>query len=295
MIRAHLELYRVFHEVSRSGSVSGAADELFVTQPAVSQSIRNLESLLDLRLFHRLPRGMALTRAGERLHGYVEKALGLIDAAEREVERVAELESGELYLAAGDSICRHHLLPHLEVFRSIYPGIHVRITNRTSDATAELVRSGRVDLGLVNTPCETSGVEVEPICLIHDCFVSGREKSVNEPLSWRELCERPLLMLETGTATRRYIESEFSNKGIDIQPEIELGSIDLLAQFAISKFGIAAVVREYVSELIDRNELSEVVIEPALRPRSIGVAYRSGIPLSPAAGRLFEQIRGGVS
>ena len=294
MIRAQLELYRVFHEVSRCGSVSRAAEALFVTQPAVSQSIRNLESLLDMQLFHRLPRGMALTKTGERLYGYVEQALGLIDAAEREVERVAELETGELYLAAGDSICRHHLLPHLERFRSAYPGVHVRITNRTSDATIELVRSGRVDLGLVNTPYETSGVEIEPICEIHDCFVTGDAFNTNDPVTWQELCELPLLMLETGTATRRYLEAEFLKSGYDIRPEIELGSIDLLAQFAISKFGVAAVVREYVMELIERGELTEVSIDPPLPPRSIGVAYRTGMLVSPAAERLLEHIREGA-
>ena len=296
MIRAQLELYRVFHEVARCGSVSRAAEGLFVTQPAVSQSIRNLEDDLDIQLFHRLPRGMGLTKAGERLFGFVEQAIGLIDAAEREVERVAELDTGELYLAAGDSICRHHLLPHLEKFRASYPGVHVRITNRTSDATIELVRSGRVDLGLVNSPCETSGVEIEPICEIHDCFVAGDLYDTSgDPLTWQELCELPLLMLETGTATRRYLEAEFLKGGVDIRPEIELGSIDLLAQFAISKFGIAAVVREYVAELIEERALTEVSIDPPLRPRSIGVVYRTGIPLSPAAERLLEHIREGVA
>lgn len=291
-MKTNLELYRVFHRVAAAGSVSKAAAELFVPQPAVSQSIRNLEESLGASLFVRLPRGMALTQEGRRLFAYIDQAIGLVDAAEREMEQRASLESGEIFVAAGDALCRYHLIPHLEAFHTAYPGVRLRITNRTSDATNDLLRSGRVDIGLVNMPCDSSDVEVEPIAEIRDCFVGGDQYHINRPRAWEEFLELPIILLERGTSTRRFLDAAFRERGIVLKPEFELGSVDLLVRFASMGLGISAVIREYAADEIEAGSVIELPLDPPLPSRHVGVAYRADTPLSAAAERLLGLIRG---
>jgi LysR family transcriptional regulator, cyn operon transcriptional activator len=294
-VKTQLELYRIFHRVATCGSVSRAAGELFVTQPAVSQAIRNLEQSLEARLFLRLPRGMSLTVEGRRLFAYIDQAIGLIDAGERELRQLSSLETGELFIAAGDTLCRYHLLAHLERYRERWPGVRLRITNRTSDATAELLRGGRVDIGLVNMPCDHPTIEVEPIAEVTDCFVTNDRSIAAGARSWEELVGLPLLLLEEGTSTRRFLDTAFAERGLELAPGLELGSVDLLIRIARIGLGVASVVREYVADELDSGDLFEIALDPPLPTRHIGIAYRADTPLSPAAERLRAMVRDGAT
>ncbi len=290
-MKVDIELYRTFYQVAVSGSVSAAARRLFLTQSAVSQAIRRLEESVGVRLFDRLPRGMGLTAEGRRLLPRVEGALNLIAAAERELTDMAALESGELYIAAGDTLCRHYLLPYLERFHAAHPAVTLRITNRTSEQTAELLRRSTVHIGVVNMPCDEAGIEVEPVRAITDCFVAGDKAFVSTTVSYRRLAELPLLLLEEGTNTRRFLDAHFAAHGIRLRPEFELGSVDLLIEFARIGLGISAVVREFVARELETANLFELRLDPPLPSRSIGVAWRSGAPLSPAAEELLRMMR----
>lgn len=291
IVQTQLELYRFFHRVGVHRSVSAAARELCITQPAVSQAIRNLEESLETRLFVRLPRGMELTEEGRRLFAYIDQAIGLVDAGEREMRQLRSLETGELFIAAGDTLCRYHLVHHLERFHAQYPGVRLRITNRTSEATAALLKAGKVDLGLVNLPCDASGIEVEPVHRVTDCFVTHDPELARRVSDWEELAALPLLLLERGTSTRRFIDDQFAEHGIELNPEFELGSVDLLIRLARIGIGTSAVVREYVEEELERGDLFEIAIKPPMPTRDIGIAYRAGTPLSPAAARLLELVK----
>ena len=158
-----LDHYKIFFEVANNLSFSRAAEQLFITQSAVSQSVRHLESQLDTRLFIRGKKGVSLTPEGELLYEYIKNAIFLIDKGEREIQKIKNLETGNLRIGVSDTISRYLLLPYLEKFNRTYPMVNLQIVNRTSIQAVDLLKSGQVDLAFVNLPL--TDAYCFPLCL----------------------------------------------------------------------------------------------------------------------------------
>ena len=154
---AQLEQYKIFASVAQNKSFGKAASELYITQPAVSQSVKQLETELGVQLFVRTARGAELTEAGKTLYGYAEQALSTLRNGEEQLKVLKALGTGTLAIGASDTLCEHFLLPYLCDFHKKYPAIKLRITNRTSAETVRLLSYGHVDIGFINTPCEIPG------------------------------------------------------------------------------------------------------------------------------------------
>ena len=125
-----LDLYKVFRQVGKSGSFSKAAEELYMTQPAVSQSIMQLENELNIRLFNRTRKGVTFTTEGNNLFDYVNSAITLIEAGEEKILEFRNLSTGELKIGVGDTISKYYLIPFLEKFHNKYPNIKLKIVQQ---------------------------------------------------------------------------------------------------------------------------------------------------------------------
>lgn len=282
-----LDLYKVFSIVGKNASFSQAAKELYMTQPAVSQSISQLERELDTRLFNRTPRGVTLTDEGRILFEYVNSAISLIDGAEEKLLEFKNLTAGELKIGVGDTISRYYLLPFLESFHNKYPKIRFRIINGTTHELCAILKTGDVDIAICNFPIEDPGLEQLPCIEIEDIFVCGDKYKIllNKPLSFEQLKKLPLIFLEQTANSRVYVEEYLLTRGVQIEPEFELGSYDLLLDFARINLGIACVIREFSTDYLDRGLVHEIELETPIPKRSIGVVHLKNVPLSPAAMR----------
>lgn len=289
-----LEWYGVFCEVAKAGNMTAAAEALHISQPAVSMAVRQLEEKLGHPLFKRGARGVSMTAEGEMLRSYLEKAMGLIAAAERKYEDMARLEAGRIAIGASDTLCSRYLLPYLERYNALYPNVAVKVTNRTSAETLAILQSGGVDFGFVNLPVETDpGVEVTECLRIHDCLVCGSryEALSKSGMELRDIGAYPLLMLERASATRRFLDAWAAGQGAALNPIIELGSSDLLVRFARINMGLAFVIREFSQEFIDGETLFEVRLSPPPPERAVGMARLRNIPLSYAAEKFIGLLR----
>ena len=168
-----IDLYRIFLVVSKRKSFSRAAEQLFMTQPAVSQSIAKLEQELNTALFYRTPKGVTLTNEGKVLHDYVNQALGILDAGEHKMLEFKNLKTGTLRIGVGDTISRFFLLPFLESFHTNYPGIRLKVMNGTTKEIMGFIKAGEADVGICNLPIEDEMLYVLPCKEIHDIFVCG--------------------------------------------------------------------------------------------------------------------------
>jgi len=287
-----LDLYKVFVEVAKLKSFSKAAEHLYMTQPAISQSINQLERELDVRLFTRTPRGVTLTNEGQILFEHVNSAINLIDLGETKLMESKKLMSGVLRIGVGDTISRYYLLPFLERFHNMYPNIKLKIINRTTFEICELIKSGEVDIGICNLPIEDLNLNIKKLMDIHDIFVCGENYvSITEkPLSFHELAKLPLILLEPKSNSRQYVESYILSKGIKIEPEIELGSHDLLLEFARINLGISCVIKEFSKGYLDNKMLFEVKLKEEIPERAIGVCFLKSVSLSSAAMRFVEYL-----
>lgn len=288
-----LEQYRVFAEVAAQKSFSRAAENLYISQPAVSRTIRLLEEALETKLFTRQARGVTLTQAGEALYGYVGQALHLLSGGEQYLEKLKGLTHGTLTVGASDTICQHYLLPYLEDFHRDHPGVSLKVTNRTSRETLALLRQGRADIGVVHLPTELGEhLKAEPLATVHDCFVV-RPGLVDgkTPLTPEQISRLPLLMLEQESSTRRHLDTQFRAWGVTLTPQIELGSHDLLLSFALAGLGVATVVREYAAKPLAEGTLVELPLTRALPPREVAIVYRAQIPLTFAAREFLDRLK----
>ena len=268
----NLEYFKVFYYTAKLGSVTGAANELSISQPAVSQSLKALERSLGVSLFQRASKGVRLTREGQLLYSYVEKGYEEIAQGVEKVRQMLNLELGEVHIGASDMTLRFYLLPFLEKFHEQHPGIKVSVANAPTPETLRLLRGGKIDFGVVSTPFE-QGEEfsVEPVREIEDVFVAGRRfiSYKNRMMDLQELEGLPMIFLEGNTSTRTYMDTCLSANGVELQPEFELSTSDMIVQFALRNLGIGCVVRDFAAEALETGLLFELRFNKMIPKRQI--------------------------
>ncbi len=289
-----LEQYKVFYTAAICGSFSDAAKELFITQSAVSQQIRALESELGVMLFARGRKGAKLTSHGQLLFGYVQKSLNEIESAENLFSRMKSLDEGSLRIGSGDTITRHFLLGKLEQFHNTFPGIKIEIVNRVTDETLSKLKSGMVDVAFVSLPVDKElhrEVEIQETEKLHDIFIAGNKYKhlLNKVLTMNDIAKLPLVMLEPKSNTRKATDSFFALHGINLNPEFELGSHDLLIEFARKNLGIACVTEEFAKELSSK-DVFKLKTDFSMPERSIGICTLKNVASTPAVIMLTEMI-----
>lgn len=289
----NFELYKIFYIAARLESFSAAARELFISQSAVSQSIKKLEQLTGSKLFVRGRKSVTLTSIGRMLYNHAEQAYNLLKSAEGKIQEMQQLEMGELSIGVGDTILRYLLLPCLQKFINMYPGIKVRIINRTSPGIIQSIKSSTVDIGIVTLPADDDQISVAELCCVEDVFVASSRFSNlrNIPVTLDLLSQLPLLLLQKQSSTRHNLDLFFASKGISIVPEIELESMDLLVELSKIGLGVAHVLKECAAGPVERNELFILDTVQALPPRKLGIVTLKNVPLSPAAETFAAALR----
>lgn len=289
----NLEYYKVFYYVAKERSVTGAAQKLAISQPAVSQSMKQLESVLGAKLIMRSARGIRLTPEGEVLYEYVRRGYEEIENGERVLERLLNLESGEVRIGASDMTLEYYLLGFLEVFHESYPGIKVHVTNGPTPETVQYLKEGRIDFGIVTGPIEFSEdemIEAVPVRQIEDVFVAAHKFThlKNHMLSFEDLLEYPIIFLEKNTSTRKYVDGVLKNSGVILHPEFELATSDMIVQFALKNLGIGCVVRDFAKEQLEKGKLFELRFKQMIPKRQMYIIKNSQLPSSRAAEKLLE-------
>ena len=276
-----LDLYRVFYTVAKCGSLTKAAEEFYISHPAVSQAIKQLESQLGGKLFNRVSRGMELTETGgKQMFDIVEQALKMLDSAEDRFRERSNIATGQIRIAAADTIVTHFLMRYIKKYHEIYPNVNIIFKNSTTKEALDMIKSNKADIGMVNLPIYDKDVIMTgQTGIIEDIFVaSDKYKELfDKNLSLRDLPDYPVLKLDGTTSTTKEINDFFDSMSIKIVPEFEAGSIELLIEMAKNGLGIACVPRRYVLDELAKKELHEVKVTPSLPLRATGVIIRGEI------------------
>lgn len=286
------ELYKVFYYVANSLSFSEASKQLYISQSAVSQSIKVLEKKLNQHLFIRSTKKVQLTPEGEILLRHIEPAMNLIKRGESQILEANTLGGGQLRIGASDTICRYYLVPFLNRFHKEYPNVHIKVTNQTSIKCVDLLDSGQVDLIVTNYPnarfSNTSHMRI--IKEFKDVFIANRNyfHLENRKITLKELQKNPILMLDRNSATSEFLHQIFQQYQLDLVPEIELSSNDLLIDLASIGLGIAFVPDYCLST--KSPDLFVVDIEEELPNRQLIVIHNHHLPISQAAQKFISYL-----
>lgn len=289
----NLEYYKIFYYVASYKSITLAAEMLSISQPAVSQAVKHLESNLSCTLFVRTSKGVRLTKEGEMLFSYVQRGYETILSGEKKLSEMLNLKQGEICIGASDMTLQFFLLPYLEAFHERYPGIRVTVTNAPTPETLRHLADGKIDFGIVSTPVgEKPYLKIVPVKEIRDVFVAGRkfEYLKGQTLSYHSLMELPVMCLEGNTSTRQYVECFLAEEGVQLRPEFELATSDMLIQFAVRNLGIASVVEDFAAEYIKSGELFRLAFDRELPKREFCIVSNERIPMSAAASTLLRYL-----
>lgn len=301
-----LDYYKIFYYVAKTGQITLAARELSISQPAVSQAIKLLESQLDTRLLVRTPKGVTLTSEGQLLYDYVSRGYEIIQQGEAKLMQMKNLETGEIHIGASDMTLRFYLLPYLEKFHQHHPGIKVSVSNAPTPETLQYLREGRIDFGIVSTPFpQQPYFNIQYVKEISDIFVAGSRFAHlrRKTLTCADLARLPLICLEQNTSTRKSMDFWLQSENVQIQPEFELATSDMIVQFALRNLGIGYVMRGFAEEYL-LSEDSQTSDKISLRPgtlfplrlehptpaRSLCIVTNKKRPASAAAGRLLSML-----
>ena len=288
-----LEQYKIFNESATTSSFSIAARNLFVSQSAVSQAINSLEKELQTQLFIRNSKGVTLTKEGTMLYQKINHALNLITTAENQISNLHNLKEGELYISAGDTISEFYLTPYIIKFNQQYPNVKIKVINRTSKETIELLKSNQIDLGFINLPIVDESLKIKECFSIEDIFISNIKDQT--PHSFKDIANNDLILLEDSSNTRNYIDNLFSSKGILLNPKIEVGSHNLILEYVKHGLGIGFVSKQFSKRFLLNKEVYELNLKDTLPKRNIGYAYRKRKVLSQATIKFIEILNDGVS
>lgn len=287
------ELYRIFYTVANTGNITKASNELLISQPAISKSIKKLEDSLGGQLFVRTKRGVTLTDEGREFYKYIKQAMEYIYSAENKFTDLINLESGSIKIGVSVTLTKEFLLPYLKEFHKRYPKIDIQIiTNVTSELIPKL-RNGLIDMIILHMPYkESSDIEFKELKQIQDCFIvnSSYKDLLNKKISLKDLNNYPLILQVKNSNTRTFIDEFSSINNVILEPNMELASYTLVVEFAKIGLGIGYATKEYIKEELKNKELFELDLIEKIPPRSIGLAISKNHLPSFGAKKLIEII-----
>ena len=268
-MKTNLELYKVFYYVAKNGNITQAANELMVSQPAVSKSIKTLERDLDTVLFNRNKDGVSLNNAGELLYNKIKKAMELIVSSEEDIDSLNNMEQGTINIGAGNTIMQRYLMPYIKKFHDLYPNINVIVHTLVTDELIKKAQVGLVDVVFTHLPNTIpNSFDVIKIKELHDILVVNKDsKYLNKEIKKKDLEKLPLILLPYGASNRKNFNKFCTTNNIVIKPQMEIGNDLIIEDCAYNGLGVGLVVREYVKNKLDNNELIELNTNFTIDPK----------------------------
>lgn len=259
-MKTNLDLYKVFYFVAKNKSITGAANELMVSQPAVSKAIKVLERDLDTTLFNRNKDGVSLNNSGELLYNKIRKAMELITSAEEDITSLNNMEHGTINIGAGNTIMQRFLMPYIREFHELYPNINVIVHTVVTPELIKKAQVGLVDLVFTHLPNDIpSDFKIINIKKLHDILVVNKDSIYKDKtINKKDLSKLPLVLLPFDASNRKNFNKFCLSNNIVIHPLMEIGNDLIIEDCAKSGLGVGLVVKEYVQSKLDSNELFEL-------------------------------------
>lgn len=285
------ELYRIFYYVVQHGTISKAAEYLYISQPAVSQAIANLEDKLGGKLFIRTKKGVVLTDEGKVLYDYIKIGIDSFIKGENAFLNYKNLDSGSIRIGASTTVTKNVVMPYIEDFHKLYPNVDIKITNHLTSELVTLLRTGELDLLVVNLPMkEHKDLTIIPVQEVQDIFVGNLDfyNKTNGILKLTELSNYPLVFQQAPSNTREFLDNYFKSNNVNIKPQNEIVSYNLVMDFVKAGFGIGYATKEFILDDLKTKKLYEIKIEPKVPIRNIGIVLINKTIPNYSANKLID-------
>lgn len=264
-----LNLIKTFLTVYECKSILLASKKLYISQPAVTKSIKRLEDFLGGKLFIRTPKGVTPTIECKE---FKKACYNCVNALENGLNRffeLSKLNTGYLNIGSSSTIIRKILLPFIEIFNKKYPKIVISITDANSEKLVNYLKSGSIDLAIVNMPILLdNNFYSYPITQTHDCFIASK-KFNKDYLTLKELKQEKLILQKKPSSNRDYFELMCIENKIQLNPKFEIESFGLITDFVGKNIGIGYTIKEFIEDDILNNRVKIINTDLKIKPRDI--------------------------
>ncbi|TES55870.1 LysR family transcriptional regulator [Halalkalibacterium halodurans] len=248
----------------------------------MSHAIKQLEETMEVQLFARHAKGVELTREGETIFPYIQQALGCIDKAEQLLQELKQLEGGRVTIGGSDSTFKYFVLPSIQRFQARYPNIHIRLQHGSTPQITEKLDNSSIDFGFVHLPVQARHVEIQPFLTISSLFVVGEQNRelAGRPLLLEEVLDYPLITFSESSSSTQFLQRLFERQGLHVQPDIEVGSVELLIECVKLGMGVAFVTKDFVLRELKKGELIPLEMKEPIEQRTIGIVKGAAVIVS---------------
>ena len=284
----NLNLYRIFYYVAKEGSISAAAKKIYVSQPAISKSLKKLEELLNVDLFYRTLTGVQLTEFGETLLFYVENSYNSLLTAERTLLESKALERGKVSIGVPSHIGSFFLFEYIEKFKKDYPNIKIKIVSRSTNEMIEQLESHEIDFMIDSSPVDTkyNNVIVEKLVTFPNSFITNKKYDENMT-SLKDFEDEPFILPVNRSSRRKELESLLTSNNIELKNIIEIETTEMAISAAKKGFGICVIAEEAVKTELEQGQLYKLNVKEKLPGLEINIVYIENF-LPPAPRKFID-------
>ncbi|MBR3003171.1 MAG: LysR family transcriptional regulator [Clostridia bacterium] len=269
----NFDYYRTFYYVAKYKKISLAAEKLYVSQPAITQTIQKLEEQLGSNLFVRAKSGMELTETGKMLYEFTSQSIEILDNVEYRFSKYENLEVGEIKIRTGSNVAKMILYDALEKFGKDYPNIKIEIATGAPNQSIEMLHSGEIDMVLVYLPYEVeySNLQITECAKKEYIFAMSKEYQKENNVKIKEVSDLnkySLIVPKKNSATRRIFDSKY--KDIITSYHYEIAQEQMKKEFILRNMGIGFIIKDEIKEELEKGELVEIKLPSSKVEGAIG-------------------------
>lgn len=276
------------------GNITKAANSLYISQPAITKTIKKLEAELGITLFNRGPKGVILTENGKIFYEFIKNGVESFINGEHKLTSLKNLETGTIRIGASTTVTRYFLLPFIEKFHNEFPNIDISITNSLTTRLLSDLKKGSLDLLVVNLPtANDDSLIITPCATLQDCFagnLSYKEK-ISKEISLEDLVTNfPIITQKEPSNTRAFLNSLMAKNNISFHPKFDIVSYALVKDFAKIGMGISYITKEFAKDELENKLLFEIPIKEKIPKRNLGIVLPKNTITSFATEKFIELI-----
>lgn len=256
---------KVFYTVANRLSFTKAANELSISQPAVTKHIKEIENQLNTKLFDRKGTTIQLTESGKILFVYAEKSRQLYRDLEFAISQLNKAEKGKLKIGASTTIAQYILPEILAKFNSYYKDINIELVTHNSEDISTLLKNGQIDLGIVEGESKSSYFDYEKFKRDEIVLVcKSNHPLVNKNFKIKDLYDIDLIVREQGSGTQEFIQNQLKKSGLEVQKLniiMQLGSSESIKNYLLHSEALAFLSINTILPELKNNQLSVIDIK----------------------------------
>lgn len=270
----NLDIWKLFYEVARKGSISKASQSLHISQPAITKQIKNLEEYLECKLFIRSQKGVSLTSEGELILNDIKNGLNAFELAEKKLSDNNNLLIGTIRIGISTTLTKTYLMPYIKNFHAKNPHIIFEISTDPTSVLKEQMKKGKIDFIIAKFPLKkTSEFSYTKIGEMQDIYIvsNAYKDLVGKKLTLQDLENFPILLQKKPSSSREFIEKYWEINNVNLRSILEIASSNLLIEFTKIGYGIGVVTKEYVKKELQNKEIFELQVSPKIPKREFGI------------------------